>query len=136
MYILIPILQHTKSTKYVFTSQVVKTDLLRSVISMDQQSVVRHLSLKGLDAIEMCNDLIATIKGMVKSYSTVTYYLRMSTFSSPKTPQPSESPAPILNESDEAIFLALSEEPFASVRRLVGRTHLHPSTVYDHTFTI
>jgi hypothetical protein len=99
---------------------------------MDQQSIVTYLSLKGLNQVEIHNDLVATLKGEAKSYSSVTYYLRKLSSSSPKTLQSSESPAPILNESDKAILLALSEEPFASVRQLARRTRLHPSTVYDH----
>jgi hypothetical protein len=71
------------------------------------------LSLKGLNGVEIHNDLGAILKGEAKSYSTVTYYLHHPSFSSPKIPQPSDSPAAILNESDEAILLALSEEPFA-----------------------
>jgi hypothetical protein len=45
-------------------------------------------------------------------------------FSSPETSQPSESPAPILKESDEAILPALSEGPFASMRQPAPRTYL------------
>jgi hypothetical protein len=99
---------------------------------MDQQSIVMRLSLKGLHAFEIHTDLVATLKGEAKSYSTVTSCRRRPSSSSPKTPQPSESPAPILNESDVAILLALSEESFASVQQLAHRTHLHPSTVYNH----
>jgi hypothetical protein len=99
---------------------------------MDQQSVVMYLSLKDLNAVEIHNDLVATLKGEEKSHSTVTYYLRKPGFSSPTIPEPSESPAPIFNESDEAILLALSEGRFASVRQLALRTHRHPSTVCDH----
>jgi hypothetical protein len=85
-----------------------------------------------MNAVEIHNDLAATLKGEAKSYSTVTYDLHKPSFSSPKTPQPSESPNPILNDSDEAILLALSEKPFASVRQLTCRTHLHLYTVYDY----
>jgi hypothetical protein len=99
---------------------------------MDQQSIMMYLSLKTLDAGEIHNDLIATLKGGAKSYSTVTRYLRKPSFLSPKTPPPSESPASILNESDETMFLALSEGPFASVGQLARMTHLFPSTVYGH----
>jgi hypothetical protein len=96
---------------------------------MYQQSIVMYLRLKGLNAVEIHNDLVATLKGEAKSSRTVAYYLRKPSFSSPKALQPSESPVPILNESNEAIVPALSEEPFASVRQLARRTHLHPSTV-------
>jgi hypothetical protein len=109
----------------------VKTVPLRSVISMNQQSILMYLSPKGLNAVDIHNNIVATLKGEVKSGRTVTYYLRKPSFSSPKTPQPSESPTPILNESDKAILLALSEEWFASVWHLTRRTHLHHSTVHD-----
>jgi hypothetical protein len=99
---------------------------------MDQQWILMCLSLKCLNAAEIHNDPVATLKGEAKSYSTVTYALRKPSFSNPKTPQPSDSPAPILNESDEATLLILSEEPFASVRQLACRTHLHHSAVYNH----
>jgi hypothetical protein len=115
-----------------FTSPDVETDPLRSVISKDQSLIVMCLGLKGLNAVETHNDLVVILKGEAKSDSTVRYYLRKPSFSSPKTPQPSESQAPILNESDEVILLALSEEPFASVQQLACRTHLRSSTVYDH----
>jgi hypothetical protein len=45
-----------------------------------------YLSLKGLNAVEMHNDLVTTLKGEAKSYGTVTYYLRKPSYSSPKTP--------------------------------------------------
>jgi hypothetical protein len=82
---------------------------------MDQQSIVMYLSLKSLNAVETYNDLVATLMGEVQSYCTVAYRFRKPTFSRPKTPHLSESPAPILNESDETILLALSEKPFTSV---------------------
>jgi hypothetical protein len=66
---------------------------------MAQQSIVMYLILKGLNAVEIHNDLVATLKDEAKPYSIVTRHLRKPSFSSPKTPQPSESPAPILNES-------------------------------------
>jgi hypothetical protein len=69
---------------------------------MDQQSTVMYLSLKGLSEVEIHSDLVATLTGEAKSDSTVTYYLPKPSFSNQKTLQPSESPAPIRNESDEA----------------------------------
>jgi hypothetical protein len=99
---------------------------------MDAETIVMYLSLKGLNTVEIHKNLVATLKGEAKSDSTVSYDLRKPSFWRPKTPQPSESPAPILNESDEVIVLALFEEPFASVRQLVRRTHSDLSTVYDH----
>jgi hypothetical protein len=99
---------------------------------MDFQSIVMYLSLKGLNAVEIHSDLVAILKGEAKFYRIVACHLRNPSFSSPVIPSPSESPAPILNESDEADLLSFSEQPFTSVRQLAGRAHLHPSTVYDH----
>jgi hypothetical protein len=99
---------------------------------MDQQSIMMYRSLKGLNAVEIYNALVSTLESEEKSYRAVTHYLQKSSCSSPKTPQPSESPAPILNESDEVFLLALSKGRFVSVRQLARRTQLHPSTVYGH----
>jgi hypothetical protein len=62
---------------------------------MDQQSVVMCPSLKGLNTVELHNDLVATLKGEAKFYDTVKYTLRKPSFSNPKIAQPSESSAPI-----------------------------------------
>jgi hypothetical protein len=94
MYVPIIILQHTTSTIFVFTSLDVKKDPFRPVISIDQQSIVMYLSLKGLSAVEIHNDLGATLKGEARFYSTVTYSLAKPSFLSPKTLQPSEGPDP------------------------------------------
>jgi hypothetical protein len=51
---------------------------------MDQQSITMYLSLKGLNAVKIHNNLVATLKGEAKSYSTVADYLRKPSFSSPK----------------------------------------------------
>jgi hypothetical protein len=91
-----------------------------------------YRSLRGLNAVKIHKDLVATLTGEAKSDGTVTCYLGRRSFSSSKIPQPSESPPPILNASDEAILLASSEEPFASVRRLARTVRPYPSTVYDH----
>jgi hypothetical protein len=115
-----------------FTFPDMETDPSRSVISMDQQLIVMYLSLKGLNTVEIHNVLVAIRKGETKFYSILMCNFHKPSFSRPKTPQPSESPAPILNESDEAVSLALSGEPFASVRQLTRRTHLHLSTVCDY----
>jgi hypothetical protein len=83
LYIPIAILRHTTSTASVFTSPGLKMDPLRSVISMDQQSIVMYFGLKGLNAVEIRNDFVATLKGEAKSYNTVTYYLRKPSFPRP-----------------------------------------------------
>jgi hypothetical protein len=94
-------------------------------------SIVMYLSLKGLNAGEIHYDLVATLNGEAKSYSTVTYYLRKPSFSSPKTARPSESPAPIFNESNEAILLALFEEP----SRRCGSFRAEPTYTFPRSAT-
>jgi hypothetical protein len=51
LYISTTILQHTTSTASVFTSLDVKADPSRTALSMDQQSIVMYLSLRGLNAV-------------------------------------------------------------------------------------
>jgi hypothetical protein len=63
LYIPLAILQHATSTTSVFTFLDVKTDPSRSVISIEQQSIVMYLSLKGLNAVEIHNDPVATLMG-------------------------------------------------------------------------
>jgi hypothetical protein len=76
LYIPMTILQHATSRVSVFTSLDVKADPSRTVISMDQQSIVTYLSLNGLNAVEIHNNLVATLKGEEKQYRNVTYCLR------------------------------------------------------------
>jgi hypothetical protein len=76
MYIPITILQRATSTTSVFTSPDVKSDLLRSVLSTDQQLIVMYLSLKRLNAVKIHNNLVATLKGEANSDSTITDYPR------------------------------------------------------------
>jgi hypothetical protein len=56
----------------VFTSPDVKMDTLRSILLMNQQLVVMYLTLNGLNAVEIHNDLVAILKGGAKSDATVT----------------------------------------------------------------
>jgi hypothetical protein len=53
---------------------------------MDWQSLVMYLSLKGLNAVEIHNDLVAALKGEAKSCGTVTDYLRKPSFSTQRHP--------------------------------------------------
>jgi hypothetical protein len=89
---------------------------------MDQQSIVKHLNLNGSNAVEVHNDFVATLKGEAKSDSTATYYLRNPSFSSPKTPQPSETPAPhLLSKGDKHARAHLSFELFEMLQHQKDR---------------
>jgi hypothetical protein len=50
---------------------------------MDQESIVQYLALKGMSAVEIHKDLVATLKDEAVAYSTVTRYLRSTSFSAP-----------------------------------------------------
>jgi hypothetical protein len=73
LYLPITLLEDITSTTSIFTSPDIKTDPRKSVNSMDQQSVVMYLSLKGLNAVETQNDLVTTFKCEAKSDGTLMY---------------------------------------------------------------
>jgi hypothetical protein len=89
-----------------------------------------RLAMKGMNATQIHADLVDTFKHEAVHYSTVTWYLRTPSFSASTDPGPTETPPPKQDELDEAILLALGEEPFASVRSLARATHLSQTTVY------
>lgn len=99
---------------------------------MDQKSIVSYLSLKGMTAVQIHADLVATLKGEAVSYGSVTRYLRSKSFIDVKNLMQNGPPDQGLSEIDEAILAALEEQPFASVRQLSRATHLASSTVYSH----
>jgi hypothetical protein len=51
---------------------------------MDQQSIAMYLGLKDSNAVDIHNDLVATLKGEAKSSSTVTYLPPQAEFIDPK----------------------------------------------------
>jgi hypothetical protein len=91
---------------------------------MDQRSIVRYLARKGLTATEIYNDLVVTLGPNAKRCSSVTRFLRQAKFPLPNPPTTFSEENPALDDSKEAILLALTEQPFASVRQLSRLTHL------------
>jgi hypothetical protein len=91
---------------------------------MDQQSIVIYLSRKGLSAVAIHNDLVATLCAEAVSYPSVTRYLREAIFASSNPPDPLPPPEHQLDDSDQAILLALADQPLASrvvwIQRLIG----------------
>jgi hypothetical protein len=97
---------------------------------MMQRPIVACLSLKGIPAREIHDDLVATLGPNAASYSSVTRYHREAQFP-PSKPEP--HPADVqgdLDDSDQTILAALQDSPFASVRMLSRLTHLPSTTVY------
>jgi hypothetical protein len=82
---------------------------------MTQRPIVTYLSLKGVSAREIHDDIVATLGPDTVSYSSVTNYLHEAQFP-PSKPKP--HPADVqrnLDDSDQAILAALEDSPFASV---------------------
>jgi hypothetical protein len=97
---------------------------------MAQRPAVAYLSLKGMSAREIHDDIIATLGPDAVLYSSVTRYLREVRFP-PSKPEP--HPADVqrdLDDSDQAILAALEDSPFASVWQLSRLAHLPSTTVY------
>jgi hypothetical protein len=99
---------------------------------MDLKSIALYLAIKGMNATQITNDINATLGERTVAYSTVTGYLRSkSLFPSFKQTQ-DEKQFPQLTEIDEAILMALEDEPFSSIRQLARATHIPQTTVYNH----
>jgi hypothetical protein len=80
---------------------------------MMQRPIVAYLSLKGMSAPEIHDDIVATLGPDAVSYSSVTCYLREAWFPPSK---PESHPANVqrdLDDSDQAILAALEDCPFA-----------------------
>jgi hypothetical protein len=85
---------------------------------MDQQSIVLYLSRKGLSAVTIHGDLVASLGAEAVSYPSVTCYLREAIFSSSNLPDRLPPPEHQLDDPDRAILLALAGRPFASICEL------------------
>jgi hypothetical protein len=99
---------------------------------MTQRPILAYLSLKGMSARDIHDDIVTTLGPDALSYGSVTGYLREARFP-PLKPEP--HPADIqrdLDDSDHAILAALEDSSFASVWQLSRLTHLPSTTVYHH----
>jgi hypothetical protein len=85
---------------------------------MDQRSIVLNLARKGLQAMKIYNDLGATPACDAMSYSPVTRFLCESKFPSPNPSTTFSEDNRSLDDPNEAILLALTEQPFTSGRKL------------------
>jgi hypothetical protein len=89
-----------------------------------------YLARKGLSAMEISNDLVVTLGLDAMGSGSVTRFLREAKFASPNPPTPFSEENPSIDDSNEAILLALTEQPFTSVRQLSRLTHLPSCTIY------
>jgi hypothetical protein len=75
---------------------------------MDQKSIVRYLVRKRFTSLAISRDLKATLEEEVVEYQSVVPYLREARCALPNSPKTVSEPEPQLNDSDNAILLALA----------------------------
>jgi hypothetical protein len=97
---------------------------------MSRQSIVLYLSRKGLSAIAIHDDVVATLGAEAVSYPSVTRYLREVIFASSNPPGPLPPPDHQLDDSDQALLLALADQPFASICELSRLIHIPRTAVH------
>jgi hypothetical protein len=97
---------------------------------MDQQPIVLYLSRKGLSAVAIYDDLVATLGAEAVNYPPMTRYLREVIFASSSPPDPLPPPEHHLDGSDQAILLAFADQPVASIGELLRLTHRPRTTVH------
>jgi hypothetical protein len=85
---------------------------------MTQRPIVAYLSLKGMSAREIHDDIVISLGPDAVSYSSVARYLCEARFPPSKLePHPADLQRD-LDDSDQAILAALEDSPFASVQQL------------------
>jgi uncharacterized membrane protein len=97
---------------------------------MNQQLIILYLSREGLSAVAIHDNLVATLGAEAVSYLSVTRYLRETIFASSNPPDPLPPPEHQLDDSDQAILLALADQPFASIPELSRLTDLPRTTAH------
>jgi hypothetical protein len=99
---------------------------------MDQKPIVLYLRIKGMALDAIHDDLVRALGKDAMAYSTATRYARSAQFSARKEATPPKAPDVERSPADEAIFTALAEFPFSSVRELSRRICLPRSTMHRY----
>jgi hypothetical protein len=97
---------------------------------MDQKSICLYFARKGFKAVAIHKELVATLGAEAVNYPSVTGYIRDTRLSPYTHPVTFSEPDPAPDDSNDAILLALVEQPFTSVRQLARLTHRPRSTVH------
>jgi hypothetical protein len=98
---------------------------------MNQRSIVLSFARKGLTAMAIHKELVATLGAEGVSYPSVIGHLHEAKFALSTHSAPFPEPHPASDDSNNAIMLVLAEQPFASVRQLASLTHLPRSTAHQ-----
>jgi hypothetical protein len=99
---------------------------------MDQRSIALDLAMKGFSAMDIHRDLTEILGSNAVSYSTVTRFIRMMSCTDVTDVDEIHGGPKSINETDEAILKALSDESFSSVRELARHTCLSKTTIHRH----
>jgi hypothetical protein len=97
---------------------------------MNQQSIILYLSKKGLSAVVIHDDLVATLGAEAVSHRSVTRHLCEAIFASSNPPDPLPPPEYQLDDSDQAILFTPADQPFASIHELSRLTHQPRTTIH------
>jgi hypothetical protein len=100
---------------------------------MNEGSIVLYLTKKGLAAVEIYEDLVATVGLEVISYPSVMGYLREAKFATLNPEVTFSQPIREHDNYSQTILLAFDEQPFASVRQLARLTHLPQSIGFSRS---
>jgi hypothetical protein len=87
---------------------------LNAIGKMNQRAITLYLTRKELSAVEIHVDLVATLGPESVNYPSVTHSLRQAKFGISKPIVIFSDPESEVDDSPEAILLALSEQPFPS----------------------
>jgi hypothetical protein len=97
---------------------------------LDQCSIVLYLNKKGLSREDRDNNLVATIGPDTRAYCAAPAYIHDAKRTRPKVISPPDMISRQFDESDQAILLALEEQPFSSGWQLSRVTNLSCMTIY------
>jgi hypothetical protein len=98
---------------------------------MDQRSILPYLAWKGLAAVAIYEDLVAALEAETINYPSVTRYLREAKFATSNPEVTLFEPIREHDDCNQAILLALDEQPFASISSLERLTHPARTTVHQ-----
>jgi hypothetical protein len=97
---------------------------------MHQRSIALYLSMKGLPAKAIHQELVQTLGAEAVAYPTVTWYLRVAKFQAQSKEAPDEAEVTRTGSVHAATLKTLTDNPFRSVPELSRLTGLSRSTVY------
>jgi hypothetical protein len=85
---------------------------------LDQRSIELYLSIKGISAKAMNQELVQRLGAEAGAYPTVTSYFRAAKFPAQIQEARDETGVARIGSVDAAILKALTHNPFSSIREL------------------